>query len=868
MLEAINLGKSFGNQILFQHFSFQLPNQGLILLSGPSGSGKTTLLKILQLNTNFTGQLRFDGIELSTLNLQQRNEFRRYYISSVQQEVELIRHATVQDHLEIIKHLKGHFLRPHVKKSIQQFLMEVSPQQSISSLSRGQQQRFSILLSCIGQTKVLLLDEPTSGLDFLNRQSIYQLLNIMKQDQLILMSSHQALDDGMHMDGHLQLPNFNESYIQIDKKKAKLLPILSQSNWPLMWYIQFHNRQRHVQRYRRRIQLFQTFIFATMGVMISLMMLMGKEIIRITDTMIGGQYQYVKPQSQETIILESTDSSDSILSSLPLSYGLRSFYDETYFEFLKPYHRFYLEDKGFELILKDVHLGLINLAETPPVLNPPLTNVQLNNDEIILGIQIHHLRILSQTLDCFPTLNSINTVLSSTPLFVYLKIDVPEWQYRDHTVFTLKRIELTDIPQWFHSTLDYAKIIYEDRLRLPTRSIEETYEFQPWRVAKTMLIKVEDDEAFLKLWQSHELWQAYHLQKHQFLGWQIYKTHIPRNSFPRFQAHEHAFHYHSTLGYHYYPHQKLSGFAQPLFFNPASQGNLAYLETLKQFDNPYDWLDVIPPQNTSIGYILTNPGTTIKLKTDLIYEHMALDEVIVSTNLMRMWNLKIGDFIYVDHGIFPNPNQDGLIYQTHQATLKLIGTVEVDGNWLYHHPHWLTHWLMIHARIPSNLLEPEAWIFYENVMTPKGFDVVNPLKDIKDSVQDIQQIMMLILAIWFLLVGIPLLILFFYYSIQSLFSDQKNLKTLKGFGAPWSFIKHWYVSKFMLMATEVLTPTLSVIVLFDFLLKKWLGQYFYVSLSYQSPWETILFFMLFVMVFYLTLTPIHLRYLKSYFQNI
>jgi ABC-type lipoprotein export system ATPase subunit len=868
MLEAIDLEKRFRKEILFQHFSFQLPNKGLILLTGPSGSGKTTLLQILQLNQNFKGRLRFDGVELSSLNLQQRNEFRRHFITSVHQEVELIDDATVEDHLRVMEHLKGHIQRPHVKIAIQQFLMEVSSNQTIRSLSRGQQQRFAILLACLGQTKMLLLDEPTTGLDKVNRIRIYQLLNIMKLDQLIVMSSHQAVGDGLNVDGHLALPYHEHSQIQIDKKKARLLPTFSKSIWPSIWYIRFHYRQRKFQPYRKRMHLSQTILFAIMGVMMSLIMLVGKEIIRITDTMIGGQYQYLSPLLKDQIVLKSTHQLDPIFSTLTLRHQLRTYYEENYFEYLKPYHAFYFDHQGFELALKDFHLGLINLVEKPHAMSPPFSTMELSDDDLVLGVQIHHLKTIAQTLNCFPTLHSINTVLSTTPLSVYFKIYVPDWQYRDESIFRLRKIELTNFPQWFHPSLDYAKKIYEDRLRLPTKGIEEAYDNQPWRVAKTMIINVDDDQAFLKSWQGFELWQHYHLQKHELLGWQVYKTSHPRNAFPRFKPDVHTYHYHSNLGYHYYPDQKLSGYAQPLFFHPVQDGNLYYLETLKQFEQPFAWLDVLPPPNTTIGYIFANPGTSMKLKTDSLYEDMALNEIMVSTGLIRLWNLKIGDKVYVDHGIFPQLNEQGRIEQTQQTSLKIIGTKEMDGNWLYHHPHWLSQWLMIEARIPSYLLEPEAWIFYQNVLTPIGYESINPLKEVQDSVQEIQQGLLMILTIWFLMVGIPLSILFFYYSIQSLNSDLKNLKALKGFGAPWSFIQHWYLMKFIVLGIEVVIPTLSVMMVLDYWLKRWLQQYFYLSISYQIPIEALLIFMLFVMVFYFTSTQINLKVIKTNFQNI
>ncbi|MEN9819357.1 MAG: transporter ATP-binding protein [Bacillota bacterium] len=868
MFEAIGLEKRFGNEILFQDFTFQLPSKGLILLTGPSGSGKTTLLQILQLNQPSKGRLRFDGIELSLLNAQQRIDFKRQFIASVQQDVNLIDHATIQDHLLMIQHIKGQFQRPHIKLAIQQFLQEVSPQQRLMTLSRGQRQRFAMLLACMGHSKILLLDEPTTGLDIANRNRIYHLLALLKLDQLIVMSSHQALDDGLKMDGHLSLPNSQVMKIQMDKKRDRILPILKQSPWPIIWYFQYHQRQRKFQKYRKRLHFSQTFVFATMGVMISLMMFVGKEIMRVTETMIGGQYQYVEPLLKNKLILESTESSDPIFATIPFEIELRTYYEESYFEYLKSFHHFYFDIKGFQVVLKDFHLGLINLVEKPISQSSPFSSMPMRDDEIVLGVQTHHLKFLAQSLNCFPTLVSINEALVQSSLAIQLKIYVPEWQYRDESTFYLTKIELTGIPTWFHSTLDYPKKIYENRLRMPSKGFEEIYENQPWRVAKTTMIQVKDDGVLLKDWHKLETWQHYHLQRHPSLGWQVFKTQHPRNLQLNVNDLPTSFHYHSKVGYHYYPEQKLSGYAQPFFFNSQPEGNINYLETLKDIKEPFAWLDVLPPNQTLLGYILANPGTSIKLKTDAVYQNMSMHEIVVSNSLLEFWNLTIGDKVYIDHGIYPNLNEAGQIEVIKQSSLKIIGGIETDGHWLYHHPHWLTHWLMIQAFTPSYLLEPEAWIFYENVLTTSEFKTINPLKEVQESVQDIQSILAISLGIWFLMVGIPLIFLFYYYSVQTLIADQNNIKTLKGYGAPWTYVENWYGVKLFVLAIEVMIPTLSLLLMMDYLLKAWLGQYFYLSIAYQFPIETIAIFMLFVLVFYGASITIQLKTLKQYFQNI
>ena len=47
VIEAENLGKSYGDRVIFENVNFRLPAGGIVGIIGPNGSGKTTLLRML-----------------------------------------------------------------------------------------------------------------------------------------------------------------------------------------------------------------------------------------------------------------------------------------------------------------------------------------------------------------------------------------------------------------------------------------------------------------------------------------------------------------------------------------------------------------------------------------------------------------------------------------------------------------------------------------------------------------------------------------------------------------------------------------------------------------------------------------------------
>jgi ABC-2 type transport system ATP-binding protein len=61
-------------------------------------------------------------------------------------------------------------------------------------LSKGQRQRVALAAARMGDPKVLLLDEPTDGMDPAGRRHVREMLRRLRDDHLILMSSHLMAD--------------------------------------------------------------------------------------------------------------------------------------------------------------------------------------------------------------------------------------------------------------------------------------------------------------------------------------------------------------------------------------------------------------------------------------------------------------------------------------------------------------------------------------------------------------------------------------------------------------------------------------------------------------------------------------------------
>lgn len=147
-----------------------------LLVLGKSGSGKTTLLNLLAgLLIPLEGEIKLDGVTLSSLSGQALDLFRGKNIGIVFQKPHLIAALNVRENLEL-----AHFFSQKKGQDISHLLSELGisekAESAIQTLSEGEGQRVSIARALANSPKLILADEPTSSLDDENTEKVIQLL--------------------------------------------------------------------------------------------------------------------------------------------------------------------------------------------------------------------------------------------------------------------------------------------------------------------------------------------------------------------------------------------------------------------------------------------------------------------------------------------------------------------------------------------------------------------------------------------------------------------------------------------------------------------------------------------------------------------
>lgn len=135
-------------------------------LVGGSGSGKSTLLNLLMAaETNYSGHILADGIELSDIS----TESLYGTMSAIQQNV-FVFNASIKDNVSMFRdfpktEMDEAIARAHLGALIRERGEDYLCGENGSGLSGGEKQRISIARSLLKKSSVLLADEVTAALD-------------------------------------------------------------------------------------------------------------------------------------------------------------------------------------------------------------------------------------------------------------------------------------------------------------------------------------------------------------------------------------------------------------------------------------------------------------------------------------------------------------------------------------------------------------------------------------------------------------------------------------------------------------------------------------------------------------------------------
>jgi putative ABC transport system ATP-binding protein len=197
-LELTGVRKSYlqggGDVVVLQDVSLRIDPGEFVSLVGPSGSGKSTLLHIAGgLDKPAAGQVRINGIDLSTLGTGDLAKVRRRNVGFIFQFFQLLPTLTVQENVELPLIFDGR-RSPITEVLLERIGLGDKADRFPNELSGGEMQRVAIARSLVAGAPLILADEPTGNLDAVNAAEVFTLLTeqVRQAGAALLLVTHDA----------------------------------------------------------------------------------------------------------------------------------------------------------------------------------------------------------------------------------------------------------------------------------------------------------------------------------------------------------------------------------------------------------------------------------------------------------------------------------------------------------------------------------------------------------------------------------------------------------------------------------------------------------------------------------------------------
>ncbi len=195
MLEAVNLGKTYISDgvdyEVLKNINLEIKYGECAAIIGKSGSGKSTLMHLLAcLDEPTTGNVRFEGTDVSTLSEKQRDVLRNEKFGFVFQQFFLNGQETVFENVVLPMRIRGatqYRLTKDAMDALEAVGLKDKEDKRAKDLSGGEKQRVCIARALIGSPQIVFADEPTGNLDSNTGGAIEDMLFQMNKEKEITL---------------------------------------------------------------------------------------------------------------------------------------------------------------------------------------------------------------------------------------------------------------------------------------------------------------------------------------------------------------------------------------------------------------------------------------------------------------------------------------------------------------------------------------------------------------------------------------------------------------------------------------------------------------------------------------------------------
>lgn len=170
-----------GLTLLFHFFS--------LALLGQNGAGKSTTMNIL---SGLTPSTSGDALLYGKSVAHDMDAIRADMGICPQHDI-LFNDLTAEEHIELYAGLKGvpdAEMRQLTEERLEAVRLWNVKNQRAGTYSGGMKRRLSMVISTIGEPRIIFMDEPTTGMDPVNRRHVWSFVERFKKGRVIVLTTH------------------------------------------------------------------------------------------------------------------------------------------------------------------------------------------------------------------------------------------------------------------------------------------------------------------------------------------------------------------------------------------------------------------------------------------------------------------------------------------------------------------------------------------------------------------------------------------------------------------------------------------------------------------------------------------------------
>lgn len=178
MIAVKKLNAKYGNNVIYDDVTVEIPDKGINFLMGKNGAGKTTFIKCLLDYMNYSGEIFVNN---------KRYKSDKKEVFTVFDDSVLYKNLTGLQNIMLITGVDKEI----VYKKSEDFLNKKLLNKKVRTYSYGERKKVFLVIINILQPKLLIMDEVSNGLDYESMIMLKSKIRLWAENTMIILTGHQ-----------------------------------------------------------------------------------------------------------------------------------------------------------------------------------------------------------------------------------------------------------------------------------------------------------------------------------------------------------------------------------------------------------------------------------------------------------------------------------------------------------------------------------------------------------------------------------------------------------------------------------------------------------------------------------------------------